>query len=118
MNKQPKFAFALEYVKDITAARRFYAEVLGLKPEREHAQFVQFENFAIASDEAVGETKARELYWQVEDAESAHAELSERSKVTAPLKQVPFGKVFGIQGPAGEPCYLVQFANDRPSRRA
>jgi len=63
MKKPPEFAFALEYVKDIEAARRFYSEVLGLKVERQHAQFVQFHEFAIASDEALGDGKDRELYW-------------------------------------------------------
>ncbi len=118
MKKQPEFAFALEYVKDIEAARRFYTEVVGLKVERQHAQFTQFGHFAVASDEAVGDGKERELYWQVENAETALAELSERSQVTMPLKQLPFGKVFGIKGPAGQPCFLVEFAAHRPSEKA
>jgi predicted enzyme related to lactoylglutathione lyase len=111
----PRFAFSLEYVEDLEAARRFYEEVMGLKVERANPQFVQFENFAIASDEPQGKRGEREVYWVVDDADAAHADLSKTARVTLPLKQMPFGKVFAIEGAAGKPCYFVEFVAARPS---
>ena len=117
MHQELKFGFALEYVTDVEAAKRFYVEVMGLKVERVHPSFVAFQNFAIASDQAMGSGKERELYWFVEDAPAAYARMSRQSQVTMPMKQLPFGKVFGIRGPAGQPLYVCQLAADRPSKR-
>ena len=116
MNEQHRFGMALEYVADLNDARRFYEEVMGLKVQREHPHFVQFDHFAIANDITVGELRERELYWLVDDAEAEFAAVSKkRVEITTPLKQLPFGKVFGIRGPAGVPCYVLEFAKDRPS---
>jgi len=52
----PKFGFVLEYVTDIEATKRFYVEVLGLEVERSSPAFIQFNNFAIASDESMSST--------------------------------------------------------------
>lgn len=116
MNIQPKFGFVLEYVNDIEAAKRFYVEVLGLEVERYHPTFVQFNNFAIASDESLSGTREPELYWLVDDAETAFNALSQKAKVTFPLKQLPFGKVFAIEDPEGQSRYLIELAKDRPSQ--
>jgi catechol 2,3-dioxygenase-like lactoylglutathione lyase family enzyme len=117
VSSKPTFGFALEYVTDIEAAKRFYVDVLGLDVEREHPTFVQFTSFAIASDESLGGGDDPELYWLVDDAEAAFRDLSPKAEVSLPLKQMPFGKVFGIKDPAGRPRYLVELAPDRPSRR-
>ena len=114
--KKPRFGFAVAYVKDIAEARRFYVEVLGLRVERESPQFVQFESFAIASDEPMSGSNL-ELYWLVDDAEAAFRELSHKAELTLKLKQMPFGRVFGVRDPAGQPRYLLELAQDRPSRR-
>ena len=116
MNVKPKFGFYLEYVADVEAARRFYKDIMGLEEERYHPTYIQFEHFAIASDESMSGTRQPELYWLVEDAEPALQELSRKAEVVMPLKQMPFGKVFGIKGPTGEPRYLLEFSRDRPSR--
>jgi catechol 2,3-dioxygenase-like lactoylglutathione lyase family enzyme len=116
MKKKTRFGFAIEYVQNIDAARRFYVDILGLEVQREAPQFVQFEGFAIASDPSMGGGKDRELYWLVDDAEAAFHDAQSKAEVTMPLKQMPFGKVFAIRGAAGQPCYLVQLATDRPSR--
>src|SRR5690348_224392 len=116
MTNQPQFGFALEYVPDIEAARRFYVEVLGLEVERYHPTYVQFQNFAIASDESMGGKNEPELYWLVADAEAAFNDLSQKAEVSLPLKQMPFGKVFGIKDPAGRPRYLLELAQNRPSQ--
>jgi len=116
MSNKSEFGFVLEYVTDIQAARRFYVEVLGLKVERESPAFIQFSHFALASDESMSETRDPEIYWIVEDAAAALAELSPKAEVSLPLKQMPFGKVFGLKDPAGQAQYFVEFAQNRPSQ--
>ncbi len=122
MTTKPRFGFALEYVPDVEAVKRFYVEVLGLEVEREAPTFVQFKDqagdyFAIASDESMGARGDLELYWLVDDAEAAFSDLSQKAEVSLPLKQMPFGKVFGIKDPAGQPRYLIELARNRPSRQ-
>jgi hypothetical protein len=63
-------------------------------------------------------TRQPEVYWVVEDAEAAFKELSQKGEISLPLKQMPFGKVFGIQDPSGQPQYLIEFAKVRPSQPA
>lgn len=121
MATKARFGFALDYVPDVAAVKGFYVDVLGLEVEREAPDFVQFRDaagaaFAVASDEPMGGGGGPELYWLVDDAEAAYRELSGKAEVCLPLKQVPFGKVFGLNDPAGRPRYLVEFAKDRPSR--
>lgn len=121
MTATPRFGFALEYVSDVEAVKRFYVDVLGLAVEREHPTFVQFKDqsgasFAIASDESLGGRGELELYWLVDDAEAAFREISGKAEVVVPLREMPFGKVFGINDPAGQPRYLLEFARERPSR--
>ena len=111
-----RFGFALEYVADVDAAMRFYRDVLGLKVERYHPTYVQFEHFALASDESLGGSREPELYWLVDDAEAAFRDLSQKAEVTLPLKQMPFGKVFAVKDPAGRPRYLLELAQNRPSQ--
>jgi hypothetical protein len=45
--------------------------VLGLEVERKTANFVQFHDFAIASDEPTGQKSELELYWVIDDAKAA-----------------------------------------------
>ncbi len=116
MSIKPSFGFVLEYVTDIEAAKRFYVEVLGLEVERYHPTFVQFDHFAIASDESLSGTREPEVYWLVDDAEAAFNELSPKEEVTVPLRQMPFGKVFAIKDPNGRPRFLLEFARQRPSQ--
>ncbi|HEY2406673.1 MAG TPA: VOC family protein [Polyangiaceae bacterium] len=116
MNERPRFGFVVEYVRDIDAAKQFYVESFGLKVERTHPQYVQFEHFAIASDDSMGPGKERELYWLVDDAERAHKVISEHAVVSHGLEDKPFGKVFGIKGPAGEECFLLELSKNRESR--
>jgi predicted enzyme related to lactoylglutathione lyase len=123
MATQPRFAFALEYVDDVNAAKDFYTRVLGLAVDREAPNFVQFRdpsgaNFAVASDEAMDGARDDELYWVVDDADAAFRELSKKGDVAMPVKQMPFGKVFGMKDPAGRPRYLIEFAAERPSKPA
>ncbi len=116
MTSNPRFGFVVEYVTDIEAAKRFYVEVLGLEVERYHPTFVQFSNFAIASDESLSGTREPEIYWLVDDAEAALSALSQKTEISIPLKQMPFGKVFAVKDPAGRLCFLLELAQNRPSR--
>ena len=118
MSTKAKFGFVLEYVKDIEATKRFYVDALGLEVERDSPVFIQFNNFAIATDESMSGNRDPEVYWLVDDAEAAFKDLSQKAEVSLPLKQMPFGKVFGIKDPAGQPLYLIEFAQHRPSRSA
>lgn len=116
MSIKPRFGFIVEYVTDIEAATRFYVDVLGLTVERTHPTFVQFGTFAIANDESMTGSRDPELYWLVDDAEAAFRELSETAELNGPLKQTPYGKVFGVKGAGGRFHYLLELAKERPSR--
>jgi len=118
MSSKPEFGMVLEYVTDIEAAARFYTEVIGLEVERSHPTFVQFHNFAIASDESLGGSRERELYWIVDDAQAAFDELAPKAEVGLPLQEKPFGKVFGLKDPSGQPIYILEWARVRPSQAA
>jgi len=120
MTSTPRFGFALEYVADVPATKRFYVDVLGLEVERDHPTFVQFKSpgatFAIASDESMDGSGKPELWWLVEDAEASFAEVASKAEVSMPLRELPFGKCFGIKDPAGQPQYLLELAPVRPSQ--
>ncbi len=118
MNGNARFAFVLEYVNDIEAAKRFYTEVMGLKVERDSPTFVQFDHFAIGADESMSGTREPEVYYAIEDAESTLAELSKSAQIDMPLREMPFGKVFSIKDPSGNPLYIIEFAKVRPSQTA
>jgi catechol 2,3-dioxygenase-like lactoylglutathione lyase family enzyme len=118
-----RFGFALEYVRDIEAAKRFFVDVLGLEVERDHPTFVQFQagdgaRYAIASDEPMDPAAADkpELWWVVDDAEATFRDMSARAEVSMPLRQMPFGTCFGVKDPAGQIHYVLEFAQARPSR--
>lgn len=117
----PRFGFVLEYVPDVNAARAFYTGVLGLKVSRESPEFVQFADangvgWAIASDASLSGEAKPETYWIVEDIAALERSLAGKVTVTHPLETRPFGQVLGIADLAGETQYLVEFAQERPSR--
>lgn len=116
MNNKPRFGFVVEYVNDIETAKSFYVDVLGLELQRYHPTFVQFDKFAVASDQPVGSTGEPEIYWLVEDAEAAFRELSQKAQVAVQLTQKPFGKVFAIKDADGRPRYLLELSRERPSK--
>ncbi len=113
---QPKFGFILEYVSDVEAAKSFYVDVLGLRVERYHPTYVQFEHFAIASDASLTGTRDPEIYWLVDDVEEAFKEISQKVEISVPLKQMPFGKVFAVKDTSGQPHFILEFSQNRPSQ--
>ena len=117
----PRFGFVLEYVKDVNEAKAFYTDILGLKVRRESPEFIQFADaegvgWAIASDASMSGESKPETYWIVEDIAALEKSLSGKVKITHPLEQRSFGQVLGVEDPAGETQYLVEFAKDRPSK--
>lgn len=46
----------------------------------------------------------------MDDVEAAYRELSDWAEVSAPLKQLPFGTVFGVKDAAGNARYVLEFA--------
>jgi catechol 2,3-dioxygenase-like lactoylglutathione lyase family enzyme len=112
----PQFGMVVVYVKDLTASKRFYAEVLGLRVEREAPGFVQFDRFALATDERLAAGKEPEIYWLVDDAEAALRELQDKTKIEPALVTKPFGKVFGVRDPDGGTRLLLELARNRPSK--
>jgi catechol 2,3-dioxygenase-like lactoylglutathione lyase family enzyme len=121
MAMKADFGFVLEYVSEIEPVKRFFVDVLGMEVERAHPTFVQFKDdrgrhFAIASDESMTGSRDPEIYWLVADAEVAFREWSSKAEVSIPLKQMPFGKVFALKDPGGQPHYVVELARNRPSQ--
>lgn len=121
MGNSYRYSMTVEYVPDMEAAKRFYSEVLGLEIERDFPTFVQFRdaagvNYAIANDEPLSDGQAREIYWVTDDAEQTHADLAGRGVETSAVREMPFGKVFSVTDPAGQPNFLIEFAAQRPSQ--
>ena len=116
MNEKLKFGFIVEYVKDIEIAKKFYVETLGLEVEREHPTYIQFDTFAIATDEPMGGEVKQEIYWLINDINIIYDSLSQKNEICLPIQKVPFGKVFGIKDPDGHPCYILELAKNRPSK--
>lgn len=121
MAGQTGFAFALEYVDDVQAAKQFFVEVLGLEVEREAPTFVQFKaangaSYAIASDEPMDTRGAPELWWLVDDVEAAFTRMARGAEVSQPLVQKSFGKCFGLRDPSGQVHYVLEFVPQRPSQ--
>ena len=124
VNPMTRFGFTLEYVSDVQPTKDFLVNVLGLKVDRDHPTFVQFSDahgvsYAIASDERMDPTQegVPEIWWVVDNASDAFAEMSRQSEVSMPLKQMPFGTCFGIKDPSGQVHYVLEFAQERPSQQ-
>ncbi|GAC1318748.1 MAG: hypothetical protein NVSMB2_13680 [Chloroflexota bacterium] len=117
---QARFGFALEYVSDIEATKRFFVDVLGLDVERDHPSFVQFTtrngaSYAIASDEPMVTGGSPELWWVVDDVGAAFEDIAPRAEITMPVRHMPFGRCFGVRDPAGQVHHLVELPAQRPS---
>ena len=122
-NPTAHFGFALEYVTDIQATKSFLVNALGLKVERDHPTFVQFADangvsYAIASDERMDPAQegVPELWWVVDNAQSALDAMSTSAEISMPLRQMPFGTCFGVKDPSGQVHYVLEFAQQRPSQ--
>jgi predicted enzyme related to lactoylglutathione lyase len=122
-NTTARFGFPLEYVTDVQATKNFLVNVLGLKVDRDHPTFVQFSDgsgasYAIASDERMDPAQegVPELWWVVDNAQSAHDAMAKSAEISMPLRQMPFGTCFGVTDPSGQVHYVLEFAQQRPSQ--
>lgn len=106
--------FVLLHVSDLAAARAFYTDTFGLEVESENGGFLQFRRpngavFALQSDPDAAPQNSVELWWEVANADEAHAELVAKGvPVVEPLDERPFGRVFAITDPAGNTLNLMQ----------
>ena len=111
---QTNLDFVLLHVPDLAAARAFYTETFGLEVEDENPGFIQFcrptgAMFALQADPAATPHAGVELWWEVENADEAHAELTSKGvRVVEPLADRPFGRVFSVADPAGNTINLMQ----------
>lgn len=114
--------FVVRHVTDIDAARAFYTWKMGFEIAAEQPGFVQFKAadgapFAVslasadpvAAELPSGQSEPLELWWYVDDADSAHAELRAKGvEVVFPPKDLPFGRAFAIKDPAGAYSFILQ----------
>lgn len=106
--------FVLVHVDDVAPARAFYTEKMGLAVADEQPGFVQFAQpggrgaaFAIIERGA----EVPELWWDVENADAAYAELKRQGvEILSEPEDRPFGRTFSIKDPAGNALHLLQQA--------
>ena len=110
--------FVLLHVTDIEKAAAFYTEKFGLDIETRGPGFVQFKQpmgqgatFALSSEGDGSPVQNVELWWFVDDADAAYAELVAKDVTVAqPLKDEPFGRTFAIKDPEGNTMYVMKLA--------
>ena len=109
--------FVLVHVTDLAAARAFYTEKLGLTVAAEQPGFVQFAQpggigawFALsAEDPNARPFSDPELWWYVDDADTACATLKDRGvEIVEQPHDMPFGRVFTLHDPAGATLYMLE----------
>lgn len=107
--------FIIRHVDDVDAARTFYTEKLGFEVTAEQPGFVQFAapngaNFAIARNTDDPYEQPLELWWHVDNADAAHAELVAKGvEIAFPPRDEPFGRAFAVKDPvAGDLRYMFQ----------
>lgn len=91
---------------DIEAARRFYAETLGLKVENETPAFLQVQSPGQSSTLGVGvgepSMEGPEIWWRTEDTDALHADLVAKGvRILQEPKDEPFGRSVSFADPAG-----------------
>ena len=110
--------FVLLHVTDIEQATAFYTEKFGLAIEDQMPGFVQFKQpmgqgatLALSSEGDGSPVQNVELWWFVDDADAAYADLVAKDVTVAqPLKDEPFGRTFAIKDPAGNTMYIMKLA--------
>ncbi len=114
--------FVVRHVTDVDAARAFYTEKMGFEVEAEQPGFVQFKApdgapFAVslasadpvAAELPSGQSEPLELWWYVDDADAAYAELQAKDvEIVFPPKDMPFGRAFAVKDPAGAYSFILQ----------
>jgi catechol 2,3-dioxygenase-like lactoylglutathione lyase family enzyme len=108
----PTLSFVLVVVDDLDASRRYLQEQLGLTyvPEQSGEGFHQFVSgpggidFGLISAREWGKPAGTaQLYFYTDDIERLRATLLERGVAAGPIQQPPFGTIFDVPSPNGEP---------------
>ncbi len=107
--------YVILHVDDVEAARAFYTEKLGFSVDLEAPGFLQFKQPGAGATFAVSKSEAGldkiELWWFVDDADAAHAELRARGvEIVTPPHDEPFGRALAIKDPSGATQFLLQVA--------
>ena len=111
--------FVLLHVANIEQATAFYSGKFGLAIETQGPGFVQFKqpmgqgaSFALSSEGDASPVSNVELWWYVDDADAAYADLVEKDVAIAQqLKDEPFGRTFAIKDPEGNTVYVMRLAD-------
>jgi predicted enzyme related to lactoylglutathione lyase len=100
---QGQLNFVILHVRDIAAARDFYAKTFDLELEGESADFVQFNlhggaTFALQRDEHPAPTAGVELWWQSPDVDAHYEALKGRGvEIVSAPQDMPFGRTLSIK---------------------
>jgi predicted enzyme related to lactoylglutathione lyase len=114
--------FVIVHVNDIEEARNFYTEKLGLEVEDEAPNFLQFKQpggdgatLAVSHEPSIRPAQGKdiELWWFVDNADTAYADLSSKGvEIAQGLKDEPFGRTFAIKDPSGNTFYMLQLRQE------
>ncbi|HMA35072.1 MAG TPA: VOC family protein [Chloroflexia bacterium] len=106
--------FVMLHVPDVAEARAFFVDKLGLELEDDTPGFLQFKATHGGAALGVGQpppgaAEGAELWWFVDDADAAHADLVAKGvTILEPPADQPFGRSLAIRGPGGQALYLLQ----------
>lgn len=112
----PTLSFALLYVGDLDATQRYFTEQLGFThlPEQSGEGFHQFAagaggiEFGIIPAGANGPKAGTvQLYFYTDDLEALRATLRDRGVDAGPIQHPPFGDIFDVPSPNGEPSMTM-----------
>ena len=112
--------FVMINVPSVEQVRAFYTETLGGTVIDEQPGFLQVRLGAgSGADCGIGESADAKpaplpaLWWLVDDADATYAELKGKDvQMVGELRDMPFGRAFAIQDPAGNTLHFWQ----NPSR--
>ena len=113
----PTLSFALLYVADIDATRRYFTEQLGLAhlPDQSGATFHLFAAGAggiqfglIPAGESDPPAGTVQLYFYTQDLEGLRATLRDRGVDAGPIQHPPFGDIFDVPAPDGVPLTMMR----------
>lgn len=112
-----RFVNPIPFVRNVDVSRRFYREILGLRIERDHGDFVRFASgFAIHDGSSLEKTiwgaagdpldrygrRNLVLYFEDDDIDSAFARIGPRVELVHPIEKQSWGqRVFRFYDPDG-----------------
>ncbi len=112
MNSTPTLSFVLLYVEDFDATCRYLTEQLGLphRPEQSGPAFRLFaageggiEFGVVPAEESGPQAGTVQLYYYTDNLESLRETLRGRGVDAGPIQHPPFGDIFDVPSPHGEP---------------